>query len=192
VATVEDALRSQIRNIETSTGRSIADWTALIQASGRTRHGEIVAWLKAEHGLTHGNANRLALEARNPTLASDSGASPAGESDPVAALYAGSRQPLKPIHDRLMAVIEGFGAPVEVAPKKGYVSLRRRTQFGMLKPAAKHVDLGLALPDEPVSGRLESAATWNGMFTHRVRVGSVDEVDEQLTGWLRRAWERAG
>src|SRR6476620_10378395 len=117
MATVEEGLRTQLRNIETSTGRSIADWIALIKASGRTRHGEIVAWLKSEYGLSHGTANRLAITALNPTSVADpSTASGAAQPDSVDSLYAGSRAALRPIHDRVMGVIEGFGAPFEVAP----------------------------------------------------------------------------
>jgi hypothetical protein len=183
LATVEEGLRAQLRNIETATGRSVDDWIAAIRASGHARHGQIVAWLKAEHGLSHGAANRLALTA----LAADA---PPPAADPLAALF-GDRSPaVRTIHDRLWAEIERLG-PVEVAPKKGYVSLRRRTQFGMLRPAAKHVDLGLVLPGEPVTERLESAATFNALFTHRVRVRSADDVDPELIEWLRRAWERS-
>jgi hypothetical protein len=193
MTTVEEGLRSQLRNIETSTGRSIADWIALIKSSGRTKHGEIVAWLKSEYGLSHGTANRLAITALNPSSASDpTSATGAAEPDSVDSLYAGAKTALRPIHDRVMTVIDGFGAPIEVAPKKGYLSLRRRTQFAMLKPASKHVDLGLILPGEPVTGRLESAATFNALFTHRVRLASVGDVDDQVTGWLRAAWDRAG
>lgn len=62
---VEDALRTQIRNIEAQHGRSMSEWTALIAARGLTKHGEILAWLKSEHGMSHGNANRVALIARD-------------------------------------------------------------------------------------------------------------------------------
>jgi len=198
MATVEDALQTQLRNIATSTGRTIPEWTELIRTSGHARHREIVKWLQADHGLSYGSANRLALVslAGGPAAAKTDGAAEAegmpAVGDPLDQLYAGAKVPLRPIHDRLMAVIEGFGAPVEVAPKKGYVSLRRRTQFGMLKPAARRVDVGLILPDVPASARLEPAGSWNAMFTHRVRVGSVAEVDAELTSWLRAAWERAG
>ena len=106
--------------------------------------------------------------------------------------HPGGRAALRPIHERVMAALNGFGEPIEVAPKKGYVSLRRRTQLGMLKPGAKFVELGLILPGVPVTARLESGGTWNGMMTRRVRLASVGDVDAELVSWLRAAWERSG
>jgi len=184
MATVEEGLQSQIRNIESTYGRSIDEWIALIAATGLQRHGQIVAWLKSEHGLSHGAANRVAL------VALDAAAPPAPE-DPVAALYADRPAEIRAINDRIWDVVERLG-DVEVAPKKGYVSLRHRTQFAMIKPAAKHVDLGLILPGAPVTERLESAATFNALFTHRVRVRSEADVNDELKGWIRAAYDRAG
>jgi hypothetical protein len=91
-----------------------------------------------------------------------------------------------------MTVVRGFGDDVELAPKAGYVSLRRRKQFAMLRPAAKHVDVGLILPGAQVTPRLESAATFNRLFTHRVRVSAQKDVNRALSAWLREAYERAG
>jgi predicted transport protein len=185
MATVEEGLRSQIQNIEATYGRPIDAWIDLIRPSGRTRHGEIVAMLKGDYGMTHGAANRVALIALNElTPKPDS-------SDPEVWLYTRDRRPLVPIHSRLMESINGLGPDIEIAPKKGYLSLRRRRQFAMIKPAAKHIDLGLVLPGRPVDARLESAATFNALFTHRVRVRSVDEVDRDLVGWLHDAYAGA-
>jgi hypothetical protein len=186
MATVDEGLRAQIRNIEATYGRSIDDWIALLRASGLSRHGQIVAMLKAEHGLTHGAANRVALV----SLAAIAPATP--EVDPVDALYAGRRPAVRAIHERIWTAISALGDDVDVAPKKGYLSLRRRIQFGMIQPAARHVDLGLVLPDEPVTPRLESAATFNALFSHRVRVRDVADVDRELVGWIRLAYDRAG
>jgi len=183
MATVEEGLRAQLRNIEATYGRSIDDWIVLIRRSGLARHGEIVAMLKADHGLPHGAANRLAL------VALDSGTPPLA--DPVDALYAG-RPEVRAIHDRVFSVIGDLGGDIEVAPKKGYLSVRRRTQFGMVKPAARHLDLALVLPEAAVTPRFESAATFNALFTHRVRVRSIAQVDEELSAWIRRAYDRAG
>jgi Domain of unknown function (DUF5655)/Domain of unknown function (DUF4287) len=186
MATVEEGLRSQIRNIETTYGRSIEEWIELIKASGLSRHGEIVAMLKTEHGLSHGAANRVALVAIDALKPASAAA------DPEASLYAGNKVALLPIHDRLMAVISGLGSDLEVSPKKGYLSLRRRKQFAMIRPAATHVDLGIILPGRAVGGRLESAATFNALFTHRIRVRSAAEVDDELSAWLRDAYDAAG
>ena len=72
------------------------------------------------------------------------------------------------------------------------MSLRRRKQFAMLQPAAAHVDLGLILPGVPTGGRLEPGGTFNAMFSHRVRLESVDAVDAEVEAWLRTAFDAAG
>jgi hypothetical protein len=186
MVTVEEGLRSQLRNIEAAYGRPIDDWIGLIRDSGKRRHGEIVAMLKSDYGLSHGSANRVALvalDAINPKTSA---------TDPAVDLYPGDKEGLLPIHGRLMALFHGLGTDIEIAPKKGYLSLRRRKQFAMIRPAAKHVDLGLVLPGKPVGGRLESAATFNALFTHRVRVGSIGEIDDELASWLCDAYAAAG
>jgi hypothetical protein len=50
---------SYFPSIEKKYGRPIAHWTELIRSSPLTRHGELVTWLKTEHGLGHGHANAL-------------------------------------------------------------------------------------------------------------------------------------
>jgi len=88
--------------------------------------------------------------------------------------------------------ILAFGDDIELAPKKGYVSLRRRKQFAMIQPsAAGRIDLGLILGDVPAEVRLESAAGFNALFSHRIRVSSTADIDAQLIGWLRQAYDRA-
>ena len=192
MATVAEAQQSQLRNIEQATGRSIDDWVEVIRASGRQRHGEIVPWLKTEYGLSHGTAHRLALV----SIDRWAGTSAAGGAAPSATLedtlYPENRRHLLPLHEALMAEVQALGADIELAPKKGYVSVRRRKQFAMLQPAAKHIDLGLILADAPAEARLESAASLNALFTNRVRVRSTDDIDAELRSWLREAYEAAG
>jgi hypothetical protein len=62
----------------------------------------------------------------------------------------------------------------------------------MIRPAAERVDVGLVLKGVAPSERLESAAKFNALFTHRVRVNMLEEVDDELTSWLREAYDRAG
>jgi hypothetical protein len=185
MATVDEALQSQVRNIEATYGRPIEEWIDLIRASGRTKHGEIVSRLKGEYNMSHGAANRVAL------VAIDAMSPKPQAVDQEQLMYAGSKADLLPIHKRLMAVVRALGTDIEVAPKKGYLSLRRRKQFAMIQPAAKHIDLGLILAGHDIGARLESAATFNALFTHRVRVRSLDEIDDELRGWIAQAYAQA-
>ncbi|HYK94401.1 MAG TPA: DUF4287 domain-containing protein [Candidatus Dormibacteraeota bacterium] len=186
MATVAEGLQAQIRNIESTYGRSIDEWVELIRASGLRRHGEIVAMLKGEHGLTHGSANRVALVALERIAGTPA---PASLED---ALYPESRRHLLPLHAALMEQVRALGGDIELAPKKGYVSIRRRKQFAMIQPAAKHIDLGLILPGAPDDERLESAESFNALFSNRVRVRTLHDIDGELIGWLREAYEAAG
>jgi hypothetical protein len=78
---------------------------------------------------------------------------------------------------------------VEVVPKKTGVSLRRTKQFAVVEAAsAKRVQLGIQLKGEATTERL---LTGNAMCSHRVNLTSLGEVDDELLGWLRAAYERA-
>jgi len=185
MATPEEQTQSMFRNLEEKTGRSIAQWLALVKGSGLAKHGQIVKMLKTEHGITHGYANLIAHEALR------SAAVHADAEDLVAAQYAG-KESLRPIYDRIERAVKGFGKDVEIAPKKAYVSLRRGKQLGLVQPSTRsRVDLGLQLKGTTPTPRLEASAGFNAMVSHRVRLTSEDEVDAELIAWLREAYDAA-
>jgi hypothetical protein len=185
MASVADTVATFERNIEAQTGRAVADWVALLQARGPAKHGEIMAWLKAEHGLGHGYANHLAKRALEA-------AAPRDADDPVAHLFADGKDALRPLYDALMAAALGMGADVEVAPKKLNVSLRRRKQFALVQPSTRtRLDLGLNLPGVPPAGRLEASGSFNAMVSHRVKLAAPADLDGEVLAWLRAAYDAA-
>src|SRR5258708_4264416 len=172
---------------------SLGEWIALVKESGLTKHTEIVAMLKSQYGMSHGSAHRVALKAREAEAASIVKAAEASSRDSVSELYSGKKAGLKPLHDTLMTAITTFGDDIELALKKGYVSLRRKKQFAMIQPTtATRIDLGLILKDVPATERLESAASFNALFTHRVRVSTINDVHAQVISWLKQAYDLAG
>jgi hypothetical protein len=183
MSTPEEQTAAMIANLPATTGHSLAEWTPMVMASGLGKHGQIVAMLRADHGLTYGYANLIALAfLRGGTMTGDDEAL-------TDAQYAGARAALRPILERLLETVRTFGPDVEIATKKASVSLRRAKQFALVEPTtATRVDLGLNLRGVVPSGRLELAG---GMCTHRVRLGSTDDVDGELIGWLREAYEGA-
>jgi hypothetical protein len=185
--TPEEGIASLIRNLEEKTGKTIDAWVAIARGSGKSKHKEIVDYLKAEHGLGHGYANQVAMRA----LAKED-APAAGSDDLVEAQYAGPKAAVRPVYQALEKAIKAFGPDVEFSPKKAYVSLRRSKQFGLIQPTtASRVDVGLVLKGVPPAGRLEASGSFNAMVTHRVRLASAAEVNAELIGWLREAYNKA-
>jgi Domain of unknown function (DUF5655)/Domain of unknown function (DUF4287) len=188
MASVEEGIAAQIRNIESDYGKPIGQWIELVNASGLTKHAQIVAMLKAEHGMRHGAAHRIALLA----LATDQPA-PSNAVAALDVLYAGKKAALRPVHEALVAAGNAFGNDIQEVPKKGYISLRRAKQFAMIQPSTMNrIDVGLILKDHEPTDRLESANGFNALFTHRVRIQTVTDIDDELCGWLRQAYQGAG
>jgi len=193
MSTVDEGLEAQIRTIEQQYGKSLNEWIAIVKESGLTKHTDMVAMLKSQYSMSHGSAHRVALKACEADAASIVKAAEASGRDPAALLYSGKKAGLKPLHDALMTAITTFGDDIELAPKKGYVSLRRKKQFAMIQPTtATRIDLGLILKNVPATERLESAASFNALFTHRVRVNTINDVDAQVIAWLKQAYDLAG
>lgn len=188
---VDQAAQKMIDNLPEKTGKPLEEWIAVIRGTELRKHKEIVTFLKKEHGVTHGYANTIALKAREQ-FEVEAGGQPAEEVDLVANQYSGDKASLRPIYDRLVSQIQTFGPDVELSPKKAYVSLRRDKQFGLIQPSTKtRVDVGINLPDAAPGERLEASGSFNSMVSHRVRLESPDEVDEELIGWLRSAYQAA-
>jgi len=79
---------------------------------------------------------------------------------------------------------------VEVSPKKAYVSLRRNKQFAIVQPSTKtRVDIGVNLKAAKETARLEPSGSFNSMVSHRVRVTDRVDIDKELIGWLKQAYE---
>jgi len=185
MSSVDTAVATFERNIEMQTGQSVASWVETVGRCGQARHGAIVTWLKAEYGLSHAHANHIAKRALEA-------AAPRSIEDPVAHLFEGAKGEMRPVYEQLARAATELGPDVELAPKKANVSLRRRKQFALIQPSTRtRVDLGLILPGRQSAGRLEPSGTFNAMFTHRVKLSSVNDIDAEVIAWLKEAYEAA-
>lgn len=190
MADPQAAAITQLRNIQARCRMTIAELHAAVAASGLVRHGEKRSWLMQQFSLGYGDANAVVLAIAHPlpALGEVAPLPPAGEV--LDQLYAGPKAALRPLHEAVMALVAGFGT-FEPAPKKGYVSLRRRKQFAMLGPATRDtVEIGLNAPDLPVHVRLKPLPP-GGMCQATTRVARLAEVDAELAGWLRQAYDAA-
>jgi hypothetical protein len=183
----EEMKAAMIAGLREKTGKSLEDWLKILRASKLTKHKEFVELLKKTHGVTHGFANMIALQA----LQSDSHT--VSDTDAlVDAQYAGPKAELRPIYEALLKAIGKFGKDIEVSPKKAYVSIRRNKQFAIIQPStATRVDVGINLKGVAPAGRLEASGSFNAMLSHRVRMSKPSELDAELLGWLKKAYDTA-
>ena len=117
MSSVDQAYETQLKNIQSKTGKTLDQLYAVIQKSGLAKHGEIRDMLKRDLGLGHGDANTLTrfyLKAAEEQTGQAQSATP---DDVIAGIYAGPKADLRPIHDQLLAAIAKFG-PFEIAPKE--------------------------------------------------------------------------
>lgn len=188
---MDKAVVTQLANIEKRTGKPLADLARIIATSGLTKHGELVAMLKQELGMGHGDANLLVHHVRKSDGQSAAEAAGADIGTIVGDIYTGPRAGLRPIHDALVSAIEPLG-PFEIAPKTGYLSLRRKKQFAMIGPATStRVEVGLNMKDAAGTARLEEQKP-GGMCQFKVRLTEPSQVDAELIAWIRKAYEGAG
>lgn len=191
MSVVDKAIETQLKNIEMRTGKSLAELAGFILTSGLSKHGEIRDMLKRDLGMGHGDANTLV----HHVLKNDgmSAAKDAGKSlgDAIEEIYSGAKAELRPIHEALLAEIVKFG-DFETAPKKGYISLRRKKQFAMIGPATNtRVEVGINAKDLTATERL-AAMPAGGMCNFKVKLTEAGQVDAELIAWLRHAYMSAG
>ncbi len=176
---------AQLKRVEESIGKTATDVAGEVGRAGLQRHTEVIAFLKSTYGLTHGNANLLAHVVREGLAGG-----PATSDQLLAAQYAGPKEALLPVYDKLSAVAEGLGTDVVKVVQKTGVSFRRKRQFMLVQaPSAKRLSLGLNLDSTPDDPRIVESS---GMCTHTVNVVSIDAVDSDVEAWVRAAYDRAG
>ena len=202
MANLDDARATQLANIEKRTGKTLAELTKIVAASGLSKHGERVAMLKTNLNMGHGDANALvhyAAKSEAPIDAGEPGsasiaATPAEVAAPEQVLdgfYTGPKAALRAIHDKLLLELNKFGA-FEAAPKKTYVSYRRKKQFAMIGPATNtRIELGLNVKSLAASERLQELPAGQ-MCNFKVKLTDITEVDKELISWIKAAYDSAG
>lgn len=183
---MENASASMIANLKDKTGKSLDEWKAVISKQNFSKHGEIVKFLKEEHKVTHGYASEIALK----VLGSD--AASAADTDELFENQYKGKEHLKPFYDKVLAEVQNFGAEFEIAPKKAYVSLKRKKQFVTLTPASKtRFEIGFNLKGVEPSGKLEAEKP-NGICSHKISLTDLGEIDVEVISWVKMAFDKAG
>ena len=192
VAMVQNAMAK----LKEKTGRNLDEWIAFIKKEGPPTEVERRDWLKNKHGLGTNYAWWLAERADGK-----------GEEDGdpqkyleaaaryVEEMYAGAKAGLRPIHDKILELGRKLGKDVKVCPCKTIVPLYRNHVFAQIKPTTRRrIDLGFSLGDRKATGRLIDTGGFakKDRITHRIPITKLAEIDDEVKGWLQKAYELDG
>ena len=185
--TPDEMLGAVSESLAQRTGRPLAEWVALVQASGidPLDQNAVRGWLRSAHGLPQNSQWAVA----------DAAARAAGWVRPSVAeyidsQYAGPKAALRPIYDALAAAAAEFGDDVSIEGRGSYTPFVRGRQFAAVAAATRdRVDLGLRFTEPPPDSRLQRASG-PGQATHKIALRSVAEVDGQVLHLLRLAYEQ--
>ncbi len=117
---MDQATKTMIDNLHKNTGKTLEQSVKVAKGEKLEKHGQIVKFLKEKHSFTYGFVSLVA----HKTLKSDAGSAD-NQGELIVHQYKGKAH-FKPLYDELMSRIEKFGKDIEIAPKKQYVSLRRK------------------------------------------------------------------
>lgn len=174
------------------TGRSMEQWIALVRREGPSGEKERRAWLQKTHGLDRSHAWWLAERSLGKgTWVGDPEEYLVQAVRSVDEQYAGPKAALRPVYDRLLAIGLSLGKDVRVCPCQTMVPFYRKYVFAEVHATTNtRVDLDLALGDEKPRGRLTlRGGRSDDRVRHRIGIASVEEIDGEVEGWLRRAYE---
>jgi hypothetical protein len=176
-------METVLANSEANTGRTLPQWLALARKARVKDAKAARAWAKG-HGLSTVYQTAV-VETLFPSTDSDDAM--------LDAQYSGAKAALRPIYGAVVKAVRTFGHDVEIMPRKSQVTFSRATSFAIVRAATRdRVDVALKLHGEKPTTRLVlDAKAMKSDPSHIVGVRAVGEVDKELVGWLRRAYDRA-
>ena len=188
-----EMVQKWVAGLPATTGKSLEQWLAFVKKHGPAGEKERRDWLKAEHGMGTNSAWWIAERAEGKGGEDDT---PEGylrvAATYVEQMFSGGKAGLRPIYERLLNLAAALGNDVKACPCQTMVPLYRHHVFAQLKPSTRtRLDLGFALKDRPAEGRLIDTGGFakKDRITHRIPLGSIDEIDDEVKEWLERAYE---
>lgn len=171
--------------LESSTGRTLAEWVEIARTCPETAPRARVRWLKETHGLGQNYAmlvlGTLDKEGGGHFVRAPEAMRSALWTDPAAASILAA---LQSAVDTLPHVVTGH--------RKTFTSWSRNNAFAAARPVRGGVRLGLALePSADPWLEERGRESWSERLKGALVLASPDQVDERLSPLLRAAWERS-
>jgi hypothetical protein len=182
-----------LATLKQKTGRDIDEWVKLVNTKAPKGTTERREWLKREHGLGTNHATWIVNKVEGGKDLED------GDPEKYLALapqyvdemFSGGKAPLRPLYDKLYDLARSLGSEIGISPGKTIVPIYRNHVIAQIKPSTKtRIDFGLALKDTPAKGRLidTGGLAKKDRITHRIEITKLDDIDDFVEKWLKKAY----
>jgi Domain of unknown function (DUF5655)/Domain of unknown function (DUF4287) len=174
------------------TGRSVEEWIQLIEKQAPPGEKERRAWLKEMHGLGMNYAWWLAERSLGKGDDGNPETYLKQAEEYVANMFSGPKAALRPMYDALLKLGRSMGEDVKICPCQTIVPFYRKHVFAQIKPTTQtRIDLGLALKDMKTPKRLIDTGGFEkkDRITRRIEISSLGDIDDEVTKWLKKAYE---
>ena len=171
--------------LERETGKSLEDWVAIAQTCPETKPRARLGWFKTHHGLGQNRASYVLSEAfpdKRMTWDDPDAVRAALWTDPTSTA----------ILEALEAAVAGLDGLV-TGQRKGFTAWSREFQFAAAKPVKGGTAvLGLAVSTDAAPRLLAPKNEgWSERLKAKIALASPAEVDDEVRGLLKAAWERS-
>src|SRR5262245_1707044 len=184
-----------VSELKQKTGRTLEEWSAHIRKAGPKDLAARREWLKTKYKIGTNTAWWLAERADGqPTWDESPESYLAIAPTYVDEMFAGPKAHLRPLADALMRLALDVAPDVKFCPCKTIIPFYREHVIAQIKPATNsRIDFGMSLgPDVEFTPRLKDTGGLKkkDRITHKIEITKPEELDVEVEGWLRRAYDR--
>ena len=181
--TSADYEKAFVEGLEASTGKSLKEWMAIMERTGLSKHNEMLAHMKSEHGFNHMQANFLTYIYKN-----DGKPVYSAGADATAALFE-KKEAWRPLYDKLADLISKNISETKFIPKKGYMSIAGKREYAVARIMTKEIRVGMDLGEKPFDDYVQKGKGLGAMprISHMVVVKEEGDLSGDLLALLNEA-----
>jgi predicted transport protein len=171
-------------NLESATGKSLAEWIKIAQKCPPGTYVSQVIWFREKYGIGQARSGLILERAFGTKIFGDT--TPEQLIDGLFAKSFAAHRPLYEAIEKFVRTLDG----VNVAPRKGYVAFYRNKQFAALKPSKGGLLVRLAMKAYPKSARLQPVKNLGGgdRTKFAVTIETAKDEDAELKSLVKAAW----
>lgn len=180
-----------ITTLKEKTGKSLDEWMQCIANDGPESEGKRRDWLKNHFQLGTNSASWLAERSLGKGHEEDTPEAYLKQAELyVEEMFTGKKSQQRPLYDMLLTMGLSLGLDVKICPCKTIVPFYRHHVFAQIKPMGTRIDMGFALKESPVKGRLIDTGGFakKDRITHRIPITSVSDINDEVLHWLKVAY----